>query len=222
MRTLIAIPCMDQVAAPFAHSLATLEKTGECVISMNIGSLVFDARNQLTKQALANECDYIVWLDSDMIFPPDLIPRLLARAEDGNDIITGIYFHRRAPFGPVLYKKLRKGEPAEKYNDYPEDSFFEVEGAGFGACLVKTSVMEDVALNYGTWFSPLEGYGEDVSFCMRARELGYKIMCDSSIKCGHVGQVTVDENVYKENFREALIKNAGNSETGASNNNDGV
>ena len=57
MKTLIAIPCMDNVAAPFAHSLATMEKTGECVISMNISSLIYDARNQLAAQALKAEAE---------------------------------------------------------------------------------------------------------------------------------------------------------------------
>lgn len=210
MKTLIAIPCMDNVAAPFAHSLATMEKTGECVISMNISSLIYDARNQLAAQALKAEADYILWLDSDMIVPPDVIPRMLKHMENGKDFVSGIYFRRRAPFAPVLYSRIDREGHAD-FNDYPEDTVFEIAGAGFGCCMTRVSMLEDIALNFKDWFTPFNNYGEDLSFCLRALECGYKLYCDSTIKCGHVGTVVVDESVYKVNFREALLKNAGNN-----------
>lgn len=210
MKTLIAIPCMDNVAAPFAHSLATMEKTGECVISMNISSLIYDARNQLAAQALKAEADYILWLDSDMIVPPDVIPRMLKHMEGGKDFVSGIYFRRRAPFAPVLYSRIDREGHAD-FNDYPEDTVFEIAGAGFGCCMTRVSMLEDIALNFKDWFTPFNNYGEDLSFCLRALECGYKLYCDSTIKCGHVGTVVVDESVYKVNFREALLKNAGNN-----------
>lgn len=209
MKTFIAVPCMDQVAAPFAHSLATMEKTGECVISMNISSLIYDARNQLAAQAVKAGADYILWLDSDMIVPPDVIPRMLKHMDEGKDFVSAIYFRRRAPFAPVLYSRIDREGHAD-YNDYPEDTVFEIAGAGFGCCMTRVSMLEDIALNFKDWFTPFNNYGEDLSFCLRALECGYKIYCDSTIKCGHVGTVTVDENVYKVNFREALI-NAGNN-----------
>lgn len=210
MKTLIAIPCMDNVAAPFAHSLATMEKTGECVISMNISSLIYDARNQLAAQALKAEADYILWLDSDMIVPPDVIPRMLKHMEAGKDFVSGIYFRRRAPFAPVLYSRIDREGHAD-FNDYPEDTVFEIAGAGFGCCMTRVSMLEDIALNFKDWFTPFNNYGEDLSFCLRALECGYKLYCDSTIKCGHVGTVVVDESVYRVNFREALLKNAGNN-----------
>lgn len=210
MKTLIAIPCMDNVAAPFAHSLATMEKTGECVISMNISSLIYDARNQLAAQALKAEADYILWLDSDMIVPPDIIPRMIKHMEEGKDFVSGIYFRRRAPFAPVLYSRIDREGHAD-FNDYPEDTVFEIAGAGFGCCMTRVSMLEDIALNFKDWFTPFNNYGEDLSFCLRALECGYKLYCDSTIKCGHVGTVVVDESVYRVNFREALLKNAGNN-----------
>ena len=210
MKTLIAIPCMDNVAAPFAHSLATMEKTGECVISMNISSLIYDARNQLAAQALKAQADYILWLDSDMIVPPDVIPRMIKHMEEGKDFVSGIYFRRRAPFAPVLYSRIDREGHAD-FNDYPEDTVFEIAGAGFGCCMTRVSMLEDIALNFKDWFTPFNNYGEDLSFCLRALECGYKLYCDSTIKCGHVGTVVVDESVYRVNFREALLKNAGNN-----------
>jgi len=200
MKTLIAVPCMDMVAAPFAQSLATLKKEGECLMSFMVGSLVYESRNKIAAQALVAKTDYVLWLDSDMTFPQDLIPRMIKHMEDGKEIVTGLYFRRRSPFTPVLFKKL--GKESEDYPDYPRDSVFEVEGCGFGCVMLKTAVLEDVMLNKHNWFEPIEKFGEDLSFCIRARELGHKIYCDSSIKCGHVGQLIVNEDVYQANIKE--------------------
>lgn len=202
MRTLIAIPCMDQIAAPFAHSLSMLEKEGEVFVGMEISSLIYEARNSFAKKAINTKVDFVLWLDSDMVFSADLLKRMLRHMEEGKDIVSGIYFRRRPPFSPVLFKKLshellENGKKWEGYDDYPKDSVFEIDGAGFGCMMIRTSVLLDMALNCANWFEPQEGFGEDLSFCLRAKELGYKIFCDSSIKCGHIGQLTVDESVWE-------------------------
>lgn len=201
MKTLIAVPCMDQVAAPFAQNLAAMQKDGECYVSFIIGSLIYESRNNFCKQALATKADYVLWLDSDMVFPGDIMPRMHKHMEEGKDIVTGLYFRRRAPFTPVLFKELGHTEDGlgthENYDDYPKDSVFEVAGCGFGCVMLRTEILTAIGLNSRDWFAPAYGFGEDLSFCLRARELGYKIWCDSSIKCGHIGQLVVDEAVYE-------------------------
>ena len=81
MKTLIAIPTMDQVAAEFAYSLAAMNKVGDCVLGFEISSLIYDARNTLTRKAVNAEADYILWIDSDMVFGQDLMERLMADIE---------------------------------------------------------------------------------------------------------------------------------------------
>lgn len=197
MKTLIAVPCMDQVAAPFAQSLATMNRFGECYVSFLIGSLIYESRNNLAKQALKVGADYVLWLDSDMIFPSDTMVKMVKHMEEGRDIVTGLYFRRRNPFTPVLFKKLNVEDGSwEGYDDYPRNSMFEVDAIGFGCCMTRADILEDVFLNYKTCFSPLQAFGEDLSFCHRAKELGYKIWCDSTIKCGHIGQIIVNEEAY--------------------------
>lgn len=197
MKIVIAVPCMDQVAAPFAQSLATIRKVGECEIVMMIGSLVYDSRNKIATHAVKAGADAVLWLDSDMIFPADTLEKMIQHLEEGKEIVSGIYFRRRTPFTPVIYKKLEKGGESKDYLDYPKDSVFQVEGAGFGVIMTAGSVLQDMVINGMTWFDPMNGLGEDLSFCMRARELGYDIWCDSTIKCGHIGQLVVDEKIWE-------------------------
>lgn len=205
MKTLIAVPCMDQVDARFMSCLATLEKPGEVTVATQIGSLIYDSRNSLAKIALNSETDYVLWLDSDMVFKRDILKRLLEHAENGKDIVSGLYFRRQPPFSPVLFKELELVEELgrwENYDDYPRDSVFEIAGCGFGCVLMRTDILADVALEFRKWFNPVNGFGEDLSFCIRAKSLGYKIWCDSSIKLGHVGHLVVDENVWMSTLQK--------------------
>lgn len=198
MKTMIAVPCLDQVSAQFAQSLACLNRVGDSVIAMQMGSLIYNSRNDLAKKAFQLGADYVLWLDSDMVFPSDTLERLY-EGRDKGDIITGVYYRRVEPYKPVLMDKLEITEKGCEYCDVemvPEENF-EVEGCGFGCVFMPTKILLDVALNYGNIFAPINGVGEDLSFCWRARQLGYKIVCDPSIPLGHVGHYMVTKDFYE-------------------------
>ena len=197
-KTFIAVPCMDMVAAQFAHCLSVIQKVGETTIGLQIGSLVYNSRKELAQKALMSEADYILWLDSDMVFAPDLLPRLMAHMADPDvTIITGVYYRRNPPYTPVLYGQLdiddEKCTWTEAEGDMPDEPF-EVAGCGFGGILMRTGVIVDVAGTFnGALFEPINGNGEDLSFCWRARQCGHKILCDPGIQLGHVGHSVIDK-----------------------------
>lgn len=196
-KILIAIPCMDMVSARFAQSLATLKKVGKCTVSFLMGSLIYDSRNKLAGYALEMEADYILWLDSDMVFQPDTLERMMdtLNKHPHIDILSGLYFRRTTPFTPVLFNKLeRDGETLvfEDVKEVPND-LFEVAGCGFGCVLMKTDCLFDIGMN---WFTPFVDAGEDCAFCMRAREKGYKIYCDPNISLGHMGYAPITKDFY--------------------------
>lgn len=209
MKTLIAVPSMDQVPAPFAASLATLQKADDTIVAFQVSSLVYTARNELAATAIRLEADFILWLDSDMVFEPDTLKRLLGDYKAGKgDIISGIYFRRVPPFTPVLYDKFEIQKEGTLYSHPVKipDEIFEVEGCGFGCVLMPTDVLFDVMGKYGQPFDPIKGNGEDLSFCWRARQCGYKIVCDPGISCGHVSHQVITRQYY-----EAYTSHGGNN-----------
>ena len=114
-KILIAVPCMDSVAAQFAQALAMLEKVGSCLVSFVIGSLIYNSRNDLARQAMKMDCTHILWLDSDMVFPPETLKYLYDEMENtGADFISGLYFRRCAPFSPVAFGSLPNRIRAER------------------------------------------------------------------------------------------------------------
>lgn len=198
MKVLIAVPCMDQVPAQFAQCLATLGKVDNTIVAFQIGSLVYTSRNDLVQIAIKRGCDYIFWLDSDMMFPPDVLVRMFEDLKHG-DIVSGLYFRRVAPFTPVIYDRLDIDDTGCHYTEPKDipDGIFEVAGCGFGCVLMPTDIMLDVLEKYGSPFTPINGIGEDLSFCWRARQLDFKIVCDPDIPLGHVGHHVITRELYE-------------------------
>lgn len=210
MRTLIAVPCMDSVPALFAQNLAMIRKVDETAVAFQIGSLVYTSRNNLAQKALQMEADYVLWLDSDMTFTPDLMERMFKTLKEGDmDILTGLYFRRVPPYTPTLFDKLEmRGEICSwsQFDHIPAEPF-EVGGCGFGCVLMKTDVFFDVQIKMGNFFAPIGNVGEDLAFCWRARQCGYKIFCDPRIICGHVGHIVVDNKFYESYVAQRIQKN---------------
>lgn len=215
MKTLIAIPCMDVIEADFVESLLNLRPVGEVEIKLLKASLVYDARNQITRYALEKGgYDFILWLDSDMTFEPDLMEKLMADIEGEEDgekkmAVTGLCFGRRPPFKPCIYNHLEvqtNGQTVlpvcKNWFDYPRDQVFEIEACGFACLLMRMDMLEAMGI-YGVPFFPVGGLGEDLTFCWRAKKLDMKFHCDSRLKIGHIMRVHVDEF-----FRDSVLGSA--------------
>jgi len=213
-KVLIAVPCMDNLPAQFAHSLAVLTSYGieDVAISVwfNLGSLVYTSRDEIAKRALMDEADLVMWFDSDMIFNGDTLKRMLETMDNGNhDMVTGIYYRRKPPFSPTIFQTMDINPETQEakwteFEEIPEEPF-EVEACGFGCVLMKTEMFVSVFAKFGYMFTPIGNVGEDIAFCWRARQCGYKIVADPSIPLGHVGQ-SIFTKMYFENYKAQLAK----------------
>lgn len=201
MKVFIAVPCMDTLPALFCQSLAMLQRAGDTMIGFEVGSLVYNARNNLARQAIKAEADWILWLDSDMVFGPDLLQRMLkVCTEKDIDFLTALCFRRKPPYTPCLFDRLEKVEKGASYTAIMSvpDGRFQVGGCGFAGVLMSTDILLSVASNFnGRMFDPIDGFGEDLAFCWRARQCGYEIWCDSDIEMGHVGQCVVTRSFFE-------------------------
>lgn len=212
-KVLIAVPCMDMVPAQFAHSLATLTSYGipdiQISVWFNLGSLIYTSRDEIAKRALLDEADLVMWFDSDMIFNPDTLMRMLELIDKGHDIVTGVYYRRKPPFTPTIFKTMdiKLVDQSATWTEFDElpDEPFEVAACGFGCVLMKTEVFVNVFAEFGFMFTPIGSVGEDIAFCWRARKCGYKIIADPSISLGHVGQAIYHKAFY-ETYKAQLAK----------------
>lgn len=170
----------------------TYRKSGVFVSEMGITEDVERdwARNALAREAVARICPFTgehythaLWLDADHVFEPDLLVRLAAHDVD---LVGALYYHRNGPPLPVAYVEAPEIEDPYKHHpmlDVP-NALFEVGAIGFGAVLMNLDILRNVP---EPWFTIDWKAGEDVAFCVKARQHGYKVYCDGSLQIGHIG-----------------------------------
>ena len=143
--------------------------------------------------------DYQLWIDSDIVFNVEKFYQLVLMDEK---IASGWYCTEDGKTTSVAHwldEDDFKGNGGVM-NHETLDSIakrkkpFTVDYAGFGWLLIKHGVFEDEGIKY-PWFAPKmqifesgavqDMCGEDVSFCLDAKEAGFRIMCDPRIRVGH-------------------------------------
>jgi hypothetical protein len=190
VRIAICVPVRDNVTATFSYSLAMLmKKCGEgnlkVSIHYNIGSEVAMQRQKLVEEALETNPTHILWLDSDMKFPSDIIHRLLSH---NKPVVACNYSTRVEPLSPVAFTS--DGDLESRL--YKTTGTSNVFAVGLGCMLVNTDVFKDMDLPYFsvTWNEDYTNLvGEDIYFCNKIKEQGYDILVDNdtSQHIAHVG-----------------------------------
>lgn len=206
MSVLIVTPC-GGYSAPFRFTKAVVNMVsyswmhGLKVYQMGGTErvVVHWARNDLARQARDHICEYtgekfthVLWLDDDSVFNPDLLVYLARHGE--KDVVSALYFGRTRHL-PVVYVK---DNTPDKYKHFPlvqvPSAMMEVDAVGFGACLMRRDVFERMEEPYFAFNQA----GEDIYFCVHAKEQGIRIWCDGSYMLGHIGDPQiVTEATYK-------------------------
>lgn len=202
-KIMIVIPCRDKIDVLTVQSIFNLkgdQSKYRIEFRFGQGTLVYDTRNKLARNAVEEGFDYVLWIDSDMVFRPDLLLRMAEVMDNGVDYLSALCFRRVAPFYPVVYKDMgwKGSQPyTEVYGDYPEDALFEIVASGFGCVMTSVAMLKTLLERYGVPFSPQIGFGEDLTFCANARQAGFRLYCHSGIQVGHIGMQIIDEALYK-------------------------
>jgi hypothetical protein len=133
------------------------------------------ARNKLASQA-----------QGDWLFQIDM---------DHNDVVTGLYLHRRPPYSPTIWHWV--DDESTNYAflaDWPKGEIMEIGVAGAGCLLVRNKVFKRMYDELGEQpFSTKEFktsaddlIGEDFAFFRRCRKLGIRVCCPTYVECHHL------------------------------------
>lgn len=160
------------------------------------------ARERLADGALEMGCDYLFMVDDDMLCPPDLFYKLAA---NDKDICAALAFTRNPDHKPVVYETFEGRDRAihadygltRFVQNYPRNTLFQCDAVGYGAVLIKTEVLKKVPK---PWFFGMEGTGEDITFCVKARKAGFQVWMDSRIKLGHLGSPAIITEDYSDQW----------------------
>lgn len=165
------------------------------------------ARNQVAREVMG---DWVLMLDSDHVFEPDLLFRLLnIQNRTGYDIVTALYLHRVHPYAPCLWKF--EGEDGKKqFGDWPPGEIIEVDCAGAGALLVRRTVFSRIWHELGE--EPFDTHqfergagsvvGEDFAFFRRCKRLGIRTCCPTYIEAHHIENLALE---YEKHYDKASM-----------------
>lgn len=184
-KVIIGVPVADNDAmrALTAQAIAgSIIGAGGLVIDMVLRRScdIVSNRTWLVQYAIEQGATHLLFVDADMLFPADLIPRLLAHKKE----IVGVKYKKREFPIKWLYKTLEGEEESET-------ELFKVAHTGTGVLLIDLSVFEKLQgpwFNFGRDSQGALAMGEDVWFCNTARDAGYDVWIDPTINIGHIGE----------------------------------
>lgn len=175
----------------------------EAVISFQSGPLIANARNDVVSMFLGERKSPWLWMvDTDMVFNPDTLDRLIESADPTERPIVGGLCYAESDDGPVptMYELVERDGGAEfaRYQIWPEDQVFPVGGTGAACLLMHRDALKRIASGWGDkvdrvfpWFreSSIAGrraLGEDLTFCLRAQSAGIPIHVHTGVQVGHM------------------------------------
>lgn len=191
----VCTPARDMVHTMFTYDLVnmvanhTLNTNDAISLKISQGTLIANQRAELCLDAMREKCTHVLFIDSDMRFPHDMIERLL---QHDLDIVATNCARRRMPTGPTAQIYKENGERELVYTMPETTGLQEVGSVGMGVMLIKANVFAKLAEPWfeTPWRHDKRGYiGEDVFFCKKAREAGFKIWIDHDVskEIGHIG-----------------------------------
>jgi len=175
------------------------------------------AREILLDEFMAGDSEWVFVLDTDMIMPPRVLPRLLVH----NKKMIGVFYVGRGEKKyPVIFPPDPIHEwPKRRYFEYPKDRLIEVGATGHGGLLIHRSIFEKMSKPWSQ-LGPYDGnnvVGSDIRLCLKAREeAGVKIYVDTSLKAGHLTPYPITESdwerdkiIYAEEWQRYLKNKEG-------------
>ena len=151
----------------------------------------------------------VVFLNSDTLPPPGFVEQLSAAAHVDPSIgtVTPLSNHGEFTSFPLPFKQ----------NELPElNRVLQLDGiartvnhqrvvdlpSGIGFCMYVTQACRDTVGNLSD--TMYRGYLEDVDFCLRAREFGFRNVCAPSVFVGHAGSRS-----FGDEKRSLVVRNLG-------------
>ena len=168
------------------------------------------ARNEGVRQFLATGLEWLLWLDTDMGFAPDLLDRLLAAADPRERPVVGALAYAQKYTAedelggyvtesvPTIYDWVSTDETRGFIGrqGVPVDELVRCAGTGSACILIRRAVFQVIAATQdSSWYDPVPNpevggvIGEDLSFCLRCAIAGVPIHVHTGIHTNHLKHV---------------------------------
>jgi len=154
------------------------------------------ARNRLAKGIRGN---WILMLDTDQTFSPDILVRMLWIADKHNiDVLSGLYHQKKEPFNPVIYKLNDNNNMFEHIIGWDKDKeIIHIDSAGGGCLFIRNQVLAKMFRLGMLPFAEIEGNSEDHSFFRKLKMIDIQAYCVPDVKINHLAWSEVTYNDWE-------------------------
>lgn len=156
-------------------------------------------RNMVREQELEEGFDYLMFIEQDIITPPDIVEKLMKHKKE---VCSALYFNEMNPprsrhgVNTLYFPMAWNFEPASaemgKYEERllrPEDlipgRLMRVDVCGLAIALIHRDVLEQIQFRYINGNPPIF---EEFCFGRDCRDKGIKVYLDTSIVCRHYSE----------------------------------
>ena len=156
---------------------------------------VAGGRNTLVKRALDNGAEWVLFLDDDQSFSPDILLKLLAHERD---IVSALYVQRAGGHGPLAFSERTPDNTYTQIDltSLPGEGLLKVHACGAGGLLIRSEVFhaidsEPTWFQYGLVFNETWNASEDIIFCEKAQKAGFEVFVDLGCPIGHMAPTAI-------------------------------
>lgn len=178
----------------FMAAMMSLQKAPRFEFISSVHYVIDEARNVLAEKSLEKGATHILFVDDDMMPPPDAAIRLL---KHDVDIVCALTFSRLPPHCPCIFKNVGQDiYPIESINK----GLIEIDACSGAFVLIKSDVFKQMPKK---WYKPGDntlaiykkagGLSEDIGFSFKAKRIGLGVYCDTDLIVPHVDD---EEMIY--------------------------
>jgi hypothetical protein len=156
-------------------------------IDLEIGADHGRSRNTIVERALQGESQWLLFIDDDHTFSPDILATLLSR---NVPVVGALYPQRTDPFLPIAYaERDQQGRywPLD-LAACPEHGLAQVAAVGMGCTLISMEVFRRIP---APWFKHTTDVSEDLFFCGLCADAGIPVHVDLDARLGHVAPISI-------------------------------
>ena len=148
------------------------------------GRPVDDSYNHIVQTALEDKADFIITVEDDTFPPPDAFVRLLELVRQNPNCAAGAWYPKKEKAREGVHIVLKNGKRQAMKDD---GKIQEAYTMSMGCSIYPIEMFLKIPY---PWFKTTANLSQDSFFSQLAREAGYKLLVDTSLKCKHVDRVT--------------------------------
>jgi hypothetical protein len=169
------LPCLDGLEFPNGV---------EMKIFNSWGRPVDENYNNIVQEALNDKADYIATVEDDTFPQPDALVKLLELLRKNPNSAVGAWYPKKEKSRQGVHIVLKDGKRQQMKDD---GKIQEAYTLSMGCSIYPLEMFMKIPY---PWFKTTANLSQDSYFSQLAREAGYKLLVDTSIKCGHQDRET--------------------------------